>query len=350
MNPFLHIVYPFIIIFVSFLSGLVLMPFVIRFARAKNLVVRPNKRTSHIGEVPNVGGLNIFIVLMTFFVISLIFKQINLFFVIGFCIIFIIGFIDDRLELSAIWKLFGETFGAFFLIKFADIRILSLGGMFGIYELPLWGSYLISFAVFILIVNALNLIDGVDGLASGLGIVYSAFFGVWFYSWGNVYISLICFVAIGALLVFFLYNVFGGSRRKIFMGDSGSLPLGYLITFFVFSVHLNNIEFTYPLATSFIVLFMPLFDMLRVAFTRLVNHNNIFHPDKNHIHHLLLKLGLSHKKVSMILIFVSLIFVLIALLMMHKHYLTQILFTILTGITLSYLLWLLVEKKHFNSK
>jgi UDP-N-acetylmuramyl pentapeptide phosphotransferase/UDP-N-acetylglucosamine-1-phosphate transferase len=95
---------------------------------------------------------------------------------------------------------------------------------------------------------------------------------------------------------------------------------------------------------------MPLFDMVRVALTRLVNHKNIFAPDKNHIHHLLLKLGLSHKKVSMVLIFVSLIFVTIAFLMKNENYLIQISFTTLIGMILSYLLWLLVEKKHFNNR
>jgi UDP-N-acetylmuramyl pentapeptide phosphotransferase/UDP-N-acetylglucosamine-1-phosphate transferase len=341
--------YPYLITFLTFLLGAVLMPFVIRFARKKNLVVGTNKRTSHNGIVPNTGGLLIFLCMMFVFVILLIINAISIYIVIGFTVMFVIGFIDDKLELSAMWKLLGETLGVFFLIYFADIRIETLNGILGIEQLPLWASYLISFICFIIIVNALNLIDGIDGLASGLGIIYASFFGVWFICVNDSYVAIISFAIIGALSIFFIYNVFGGNKRKVFMGDSGSLSLGYLITFFTYTFirdnQIGNYQFLYPAVTALIVLFVPVFDMARVALTRIKNHKSIFMPDKNHIHHLLLKIGTTHKKVTMLLIVFSLLFIGLALLLQKENYLIQISLITLISVILVFLLWRLVDNK-----
>jgi len=345
--------YPFIGAFVTFFIGFLFMPFVIKFAKKKNLVVRPNKRTSHNGTVPNIGGLDIFCSLLLIFVLLLIFNTLSLPFFFGFCLMFIIGFIDDRLVLSATWKLVGETLCAFFLIVWAGIRITSLYGIFGIYELPLWASYIISYFVFILIVNALNLIDGIDGLASGLGIFYSLFFGIWFYLVGENYYALFCFALSGSLLIFFLYNVFGKSNRKIFMGDSGSLMLGYLMTFFVIEFLKINAEhsisesyhFSAAPAAVICLLFVPLFDIFRVAFTRIKKGISPFSPDKNHIHHLLLGLGLKHRQVTFVLLGVTLIFTALAVFGRNLNIYVIFAMALLIGYLLIFLLWRIVDKK-----
>ena len=346
--------FPFIGGIVTFLAGFVLMPFVLNFAQKHNLVVRPNKRTSHNGSVPNIGGLDIFLSLIFVFIFMLIFNKLHIAFFIGFCLLFLIGFIDDRLVLSAYWKILGETLCAFFLIYFADIRITSFYGVFGVYELPLILSYAVSYIVFLVIINALNLIDGVDGLASGLGILYCLFFGIWFYIVHLTYYSLFCFALIGSLSVFFLYNVFGKSKRKIFMGDSGALILGYLITFIVFVFLEKNskgvgnelLNFKYAPATVFCILFVPVFDIVRVAITRLKQHKSLLEPDKNHIHHLLLYLGLSHKQVTLVLVSVSSLFMLTAILLKDYNIWVQLSIILVMGILMIFLLWQLIDGKN----
>ncbi|MDR2684580.1 MAG: undecaprenyl/decaprenyl-phosphate alpha-N-acetylglucosaminyl 1-phosphate transferase [Prevotellaceae bacterium] len=349
--------YPFIGTMVTFSFGLLIMPLVLKFAKKRNLVVRPNKRTVHNGAVPNIGGLDIFCSLLTMFILLMFFNRLPIPFLVGFCLMFVIGFIDDKLVLSAYWKLAGETLCAFFLIY--NYRITSLYGIFGVTELPLFWSCAISYFVFILIVNALNLIDGIDGLASGLGIVYCLFFGFWFYLVEWDYYALFCFSCFGSLLVFFIYNVFGSGNRKIFMGDSGSLVLGYLITFFIFQfleinakMPINNeiYRFPYAFATVISVLFIPLFDIFRVAFTRIKHHVSPFSPDRNHIHHLLLRLGLKHKQVTLILLLVSLFFVALAILCKNVNFWVQITISLLSGILLIFLLWRIVDKKEIILK
>ena len=146
------------------------MPFVLQFAKSRNMVVRPNKCTSHQGAVPNIGGVNIFLSLLVVFIPLVVSGNMKFSLFVGFCIIFVIGFIDDRLVLSAYWKIGGETLCAFFLIYFADIRITSLSGILGIYELHPLLSYALSYLCYILVINALNLIDVVLAMVSqGLG-------------------------------------------------------------------------------------------------------------------------------------------------------------------------------------
>jgi len=237
----------------------------------------------------------------------------------------------------------------------ADIRIYSLYGIFGIYELPIWVSYAISYIVFILIVNALNLIDGIDGLASGMGILYSLFFGIWFYLVGHNYFALFCFACVGSLLIFFLYNVFGRSNRKIFMGDSGALVLGYLVTFFVINfLEFNNKDVSIPEVYRFssapasvlCVLFVPLFDIFRVAITRMKKGISPFSPDKNHIHHLLLRLGLKHSQVTFVLLGVELIFIALAVFGRNLNIYVVLAMALLIGYLLIYLLWRIIDIKN----
>ena len=351
--------YPYISTILTFLIGALLMPSIVKFAKRHNLVVRPNKRTSHTGSVPNIGGANIFLSLLVIFIGLLATNSISISFFVGFCVVFIIGFVDDRLVLSAYWKLLGETLGAFCIIYFADVRIDSLHGLFGLYELPLWASYIISYFVYVLIINALNLVDGVDGLASSLAIIYSLFFGLWFLLVGENYLAMICFASVGVLLIFFIYNVFGGIDKKIFMGDSGSLTIGYLISFIVFSFIQKSsnmpadawMNFPYSPATAIIVLFVPIFDVFRVSLTRLKKGKSIFEADRNHIHHLLLRLGLSHRGVTFILDVATLFFIALAILLKDYNFWVQVPIVLLISCLLILIIWQLINnQEHKNEK
>ena len=327
------------------------MPIVVRVAKAKGFVVRPNKRMSHEGAIPNIGGLNI---CFSFMLTYLIFNHVenNHFFLIGLFAIMVIGFIDDVLVLRPLAKLLGEGLAGIALIGFEDLRITHLHGLFGIEEIGIIPSYLISMFILLAIINAINLIDGIDGLASGLGILYCLFFAFYFSLSGETEWSYIAIEMIGVLIVFFIYNVFG-KREKIFMGDSGSLLLGYLLTAFVFhfceinayhivpeTMHMNAAP-----AVAICVLTVPIFDTIRVSITRIKKHKSPFEPDKNHIHHLLLRTGLNHIQTTSVLLSVSLLFIALGIIGRNWNIwvLLAVDFFIATCLTL--LLWRIINKK-----
>lgn len=346
--------YPPLVGLISFFIGWAAMPIVLKIAKAKHFVVKPNKRTSHKGEVPNIGGLDIFFSFMlTYMVFEYNHLQEYQFLLIGIFVIFLIGFVDDILDLTPLSKLLGEILAGVAMIGFSDIRISHLHGFLGIGEINVYLSYALSFFVLIAIINALNLIDGIDGLASGLGILYSLFFAFYFYLIGQREWMLMACALVGSLSVFFIYNV-SGKKNKIFMGDSGSLLLGFVISCFVFHVCEINAYHQVPEAfhmratpaVMICVLSVPLFDMARVALTRIKHHKSPFLPDRNHIHHLLLSTGLNHLQTTCVLLAVSVLF--IALAIVGRNWSIWLLLgaDLLLCTLLTYILWRVVDKKN----
>lgn len=351
------IAHSYLIGLVSFLLGLITMPVVIQMAKTKGFVVRPNKRMSHTGAVPNIGGLNI---IFSFMLTYLLFEynQLNQsqFFLIGLFAIMSVGFIDDVLILTPIAKLLGEALAGIALIGFADLRITHLHGLFGITEIGIIPSYLISLFVLIAIINAVNLIDGIDGLASGLGILYCLFFAIYFGLAGEVSWSILAICMIGSLAVFFIYNVFG-HREKIFMGDSGSLLLGYLLTAFVFhfceinAYHLvpSALEMSAAPAVAICVLTVPIFDTIRVSLTRIKQHRSPFNPDKNHIHHLLLRTGLNHLQTTGVLLTVSVLFIGLAIIGRNWNIWVLLISDFALATCLTLILWRVINNKLYGN-
>ena len=353
MIEFLH-TYPFVIGIISCLLAFVGMPLVIRIAQKKHLVVRPNKRMSHNGDVPNIGGIDIcFSFMLTYLIFAFNEFQESQFLLIGVFAIMCVGLVDDILILSPAAKLLGETLAGTALIGFADIRLTHLFGIFGINELSIIPSYLISLFVLIALINAINLIDGVDGLASGLGMLYCLFFAIYFILVGEINWALLPICLIGSLAVYFCYNVFG-SKRKIFMGDSGSLLLGYLLTAFVFrfceinAYHLVPDQFYMSAApaVAICVLSVPIFDTIRVSLTRIKHHQSPFHADKNHIHHLLLRTGLTHFQTTCVLLAVSIL--LIGFGILGRNWNIWLLIATDFGICtiLTFILWRIIDYKN----
>lgn len=344
---------PYLVLFISFAIGYLFMPVVIEVAKKHNFVVSPNKRTSHDGDIPNIGGINIFVsfLLTVFFFSFSMFSEMQ-FAIMGLAIILIVGFIDDLIELQVSWKLFGQFLSGFFLIVMGDMRFTTIDVIFGTCELSLWVSYLVTFFIFILIVNALNLIDGIDGLASGLGIIYSLFFGFYFYATGSKDLSISAFAMVGSLAVFFFYNVFG-KHRKIFMGDSGSLLLGYMMFLYVYSFCEYNANGTIPEkyklshapVMAFTILLVPLFDVIRVAITRIKKRKSPFSADKNHIHHLLMGLGLGHKTVTSILMGLTVIFMFFALIARNLPSFVLLSIDLIFAISSTLFIWNKINKK-----
>ncbi len=346
--------YPFLIGIVSCLLAFAGMPLVIKIAKKKHLVVRPNKRMSHSGEVPNIGGIDIcFSFLLTYMVFEFNNFQESQFILIGVFAIMSVGLVDDILILSPTAKLLGETLAGTALIGFADIRLTHLHNIFGITEIGIIPSYLLSLFVLIAIINAINLIDGVDGLASGLGMLYCLFFAIYFLLVGETNWAILSICLIGSLAVYFCYNVFG-KNQKIFMGDSGSLLLGYMLTAFVFRFcELNaygqvpeKFQMSAAPGVAIAVLAVPIFDTIRVSLTRIKKHQSPFHADKNHIHHLLLRTGLTHIQTTGILMAVSLLLIGVGLLGRNWNFwiLTATIFLICTILTV--ILWRVIDYKN----
>lgn len=346
--------HPYLIGIISCLLAFAGMPLVLRIAKQKHLVVRPNKRMSHVGEVPNIGGIDIcFSFMLTYLVFEFHGFQESQFLLIGLFAIMCVGLLDDILVLSPMAKLMGETLAGIALIGFADIRLTNLHGIFGIHEIGIIPSYLISLFVLIAIINAINLIDGVDGLASGLGMLYCLFFAIYFLLVGETNWAILGICLIGSLAVYFCYNVFG-NKHKIFMGDSGSLLLGYMLTAFVFRFCELNAYHAVPdkfymsaaPAVAICVLSVPIFDTIRVSLTRIKHHQSPFHADKNHIHHLLLRTGLNHIQTTCVLLAVSVLLIGFGILGRNWNIwlLLAVDFAICTLLTI--ILWRIIDKKN----
>ncbi len=347
--------YPFLLGVISFIIGQILMPYILQMAKKKELIVKPNKRTAHEGGIPNIGGINIF---SSFIISYLIFSTEQIDFshriiLAGMYFILMVGFFDDMVELVPRKKFIGELIAGFLLIVVADIRLTHLNGFLGIDQIHDVISYPLSFFVFLLIINGLNLIDGVDGLASGLGILICAFFGVYFQLIGITYLSMMAYALIGALLIFFIYNVFG-HKKKIFMGDSGALVLGYTVYMFVVEFCEVNASDMATINPSYVmtaapvvaiaILAVPLIDTLRVMTTRIKKGKSPFEADKNHVHHLLLSIGLKHREVTFVLLIVSLFFIGLGLLLSNVRIELGILIVIFCAIVLIVTLWRIVDK------
>jgi len=222
-------------------------------------------------------------------------------------IMFFIGLKDDLMDISARKKLMVQIFAAVILITLGNVRFTNLQGMLGTGEIGYLTSLILTIFTMVVIMNAFNLIDGIDGLASGLAILAATSFGIWFYLAGNTQFAILSFALVGSLVGFFIYNVFG-HKNKLFMGDTGSLIIGLVISALVVNFNEFNIDNSIQYAVeaapsiSFAIIIVPLIDTLRVMTIRILDKKSPFSADNNHIHHRLLELVPSHLKVTMIIV------------------------------------------------
>ena len=328
------------------------IPSILALARVKKLYDEPEYRKSHVHSTPTLGGISIFASL-TFSV--LIFGRIPVFpqlqyVIAGLMIIFFIGLKDDLMTISPWKKLYGQILAAFILIVLGHIRITNLHGLFGIHDIDPFGSIIISFFVIIVIINSMNLIDGIDGLASGLAIVAFTTFGIWFFMIGAVEYSVVASAMVGSLIAFFYFNVFS-KKSKIFMGDTGSLILGFVLAAFVIRFNELNVipttswHVTAAPVISFGILMIPLFDTLRLFLLRIIRGGTPFKADRSHFHHLLLNLNLSHLKATLILITVNLAFILTVFKLQFLGINLLLILIMMAGSLLSFFLHWLVKRK-----
>jgi UDP-GlcNAc:undecaprenyl-phosphate/decaprenyl-phosphate GlcNAc-1-phosphate transferase len=291
----------------SLLLVYITIPAIVRLSKEKKLFDLPNERKVCKTAVPNLGGVALFLGISIGTLLSIDkmeFADMR-YILVALIIMFYTGIKDDILLISPKKKFFLQVICASILVVLGGIRFTSMQGIFGVTQIGYVSSFLFSVLVIVAIINSINLIDGIDGLASGLGLMITLFFGISFFVDGHLEYALLCFATLGALIPFFMFNVFG-KKNKIFMGDTGSLILGLLFSIFVIKYNefaISDPSYTshYAPALSFSVVFVPMFDMARVFFLRLKSKKSPFSADKNHLHHKFLELGYNHLKSTSII-------------------------------------------------
>lgn len=319
----------FVLLCVVTLTGLII-PQILLIAFRKKLFDIPDERKIHKAEVPRLGGIAFFPSILFALLLLFGFASYNdsvevlsqvddnflklCFLGCATIIMYLTGMADDLIGVRYRAKFIMQTFAAGF-ICFGGIRIENLYGLLGIHEVPLAVSIALTILLIVFIINAINLIDGIDGLASGLSATASLFYAFVFLKGGSYINSVLATATLGALLSFFCFNVFGNpnKHKKIFMGDTGALIIGLLLG--MMSIDCCSIARLQGGSNSAVIAFAPLlipgFDVVRVYLHRIRAHRDPFLPDKSHIHHKLLALGLTQRKAMLLIILVS--FLLISL-------------------------------------
>ena len=297
------------------------IPKIIKVVYKKHLSDRPGNHKIHKKDTPTLGGIGIFAGFIFGFLIGVNgYMHTVSYFTAAALILFFIGLNDDLLNLNAWKKFLAEIVTAFIIALFTDLHFTSFHGFLGVGEVPAWFSYLTTVFIIVLIINAVNLIDGIDGLAASVGAIASIFFGIWFYLSGDYGFTAMAAALLGSLVVFLYFNISNG-RMKIFMGDTGSIVIGFTLA--VMAIRFNELDaagrsfrdLASTPSVSIAVLIVPLYDTLRVIMLRFRNHQNIFKADNRHIHHLILRLGISHRMATLYIVLFNAMMIILALLL-----------------------------------
>jgi len=306
---------------ISFTITFLAIPAVINVAEMKKLFDMPDARKVHNAPITPLGGLGIFAGFIFGCLLTVHFNQYPelQYFIAASFVIFFLGLKDDILIISPVKKFIGQVLAAFIIVYYGNIQIRSMHGFLGIYQLPEMFSLLLTYFAVIVVINSFNLIDGIDGLAGSLGLLSTTIFGSYFLFIGMLPYAVIAFALSGSLLAFLIFNF---QPAKIFMGDTGSLLVGtinaILVLKFINIAGTGDVRFPIPAtpAVGFTILMIPLLDTLRVFGIRILHRRSPFSPDRNHIHHLLLDRGFSHRTITLLLVAVNA--VMIALVFMAR--------------------------------
>jgi UDP-GlcNAc:undecaprenyl-phosphate GlcNAc-1-phosphate transferase len=343
--PFIHGIIAFVL---SVLVTAYLVPKIIKIVRFKKLMDSPNERSSHSVATPSLGGMAFFIVLMlsmyfnhtydTYGVSTSIYPALT--------ILFFLGLKDDLVILSPMTKLIGQSAASLFILMNPKFAIHSLHGFLNIEHLNHWAGIGVGFLIMLAVINAFNLIDGIDGLAASIGIIAFSGFTVVFFFAERYFFGLTSLVMVGILTGFLFFNL--SSKNRIFMGDTGSMLIGFMVglmsvRFLALDIEsLNRLPFNaidVPIVLiSFIII--PLFDTARVFTIRLLNGRSPFSADRNHVHHILIDaFKISHRKASFLIASVNICCVLIfsLLLKLTNTYLASTVILLFAGLAVFFL-------------
>lgn len=313
---------------VALALGLILIPRILLISYKKKLFDIPDARKVHTVPVPRLGGLSFFPAVLIAVTLGIGAKAMFgpaddviltkdyveiLFILAGLAMLYLVGEADDLVGVGYKAK-FVVQIVASCLMVLSGTWLHSLWGLFGIYELPEWIGMPLTVAIVVYITNAINLIDGIDGLASGLCCVALAVLCGMMVLRGEYVHALVAVSTLGVIIPFWFYNVFGNERRghKLFMGDAGSLMLGYTLSYLVLRISFPD----YPgadgsrdMVLALSTLVVPLFDVVRVVLHRLRKHRNPFLPDRNHIHHKLLRAGMRKHMVLLTILAIAVMYI-----------------------------------------
>ncbi len=323
--PMMFLLFGFVL---SLIMSLITIPNILTVSYRKKLFDEPDPRKVHKTPVPRLGGISFTpSITISMFVTIGVWMYFNpslalsetalvlhefLFLFAGLTLLYLIGEVDDLVGVGYRYKFIVQLLSAS-LIVLSGNWLSSLGGLFGIYEIPVWIGMPLSVLIIVYITNAINLIDGIDGLASGLCCIALAVLGGMLAVRGEYIYALLSLATLGVVIPFWFYNVFGNVRngRKLFMGDTGSLTLGYILSFIIIYVGTNCGKYgglrDFVVAISAIL--VPILDVLRVVLHRLRKNRNPFLPDRNHFHHKLLRTGMRARFVLLTIIGVVVFFI-----------------------------------------
>ena len=273
----------------------------------KNLVDNPDARKLQRNPVPVMGGIAVFFGIVIGICSSqMMFNNPNVFMLVAAMLIMLYtGTIDDIIDLSPTTRFIIEILVVLWMMYINKSSIDCFWGLWGIGTIPQWISYPLTVFASVGIINAINLIDGVNGLSSGFCFMASVMFATIFYTTGNTVMTIIAASAAGAIIPFFFHNVFG-YKTRMFIGDGGTLVIGMMMSMFAISIlGQNSVCADYAesglslVAMTLAILAIPVFDTLRVMTSRIIRGTSPFHPDKTHLHHLFIELGFSHAGTTM---------------------------------------------------
>lgn len=321
----------FAVFIISLILTGIIIPQILLIAFRKKLFDEPDERKIHQGVIPRLGGIAFMpsIIFSIAFVVgvNLRYNLISLSIeslanglpiVFGLCavlVIFLVGLADDLIGVKYRAKFLVQVIASVFFVL-GGVCLGNLHGLLFLDVIPDFFAWIITILVVVYITNAINLIDGIDGLASGLSMVCLSVYGIVFFLDGYFVYSVIAFSTLGTLVPFFYYNVFGNpiKQKKIFMGDTGALTIGIILSFLSLLVNAHNVglaEGINPVVIAFAPLILPSFDVVRVYIHRLRAHRNPFLADKCHIHHKFLALGFPQRLTMILILIISIVFVLV---------------------------------------
>ena len=297
----------------SFVVSILVYPLILRIARRFGIMDNPNARKLQRVPIPVMGGIVVYIGLM----VSLLFWNVRIndtiiwVGLVSMTVMFILGSIDDATDIPASLRFIIEMTVVYWMILVSGVGIDCFHGLWGYYDIGLVVSLPLSIIAGVGIINAINLIDGVDGYASGFCIMSCTMFAIMFYYAGDTMMGNLSIICVGAIVPFFLHNVFGRTS-KMFLGDSGTLMMGTVMTILVFSVLSNGgtcskleSEGIGLVPFTLAVMSIPVFDTLRVMGVRMLRGGSPFHPDKTHLHHLFIEMGFSHIGTSICILLID---------------------------------------------
>lgn len=294
----------YLIVLITFIISALLIPIVKKIAIHINAMDEPNERKVHIIPVPRLGGLAIFLAFLSGYMLFAQELKEMLGILIGGMILILVGIFDDIKPVPAKYKLIGQVVAAGIAVYYGGILLKEISA-FGLYMN--FGSFspVITIIFIVAIINAINLIDGIDGLAGGISSIYFATIAV-IAVLMNKYTGLdmmICLIMLGSTMGFLVHNF---CPAKIFMGDTGSMFLGYMISI-VALLGFKNVTLT-SFIVPILILAIPIIDTILAIFRRLLSGQPIGRPDKEHIHHQLLKMKFSMRKTVFIIYGINIIF------------------------------------------